>query len=293
MFQDEIELLVAQTFKDAEKDAEIYSRGESGFLFDDTIDEGPAPSDAPLKKPNDSPGILYYLQRNASTFVIRILPTVNLREEWQNVLDAPEDYPSLRLLGSEDERAIEDKLDFYECDNLQLAKALKAQLANKRFPLHEERIINVSDPGDNWWIKNDESGLSVYFKLCRTESINSLVKAGPLGDCDGALSFFNKLYGYFSLLFPVRDFSSAHGQFFMSCEDNSHPLFQELGKVFTEGEIGNGLWERLRELEGQAQKPEVLSSLRRANYFLMEIASMRSFWMVIQNQLDLEAPQGR
>lgn len=277
MFHDDIEFLVSQTFKEAE---ERSLRG--AFVFE----EEEQPSSPSPKLPDEAPGVLYYLQKNASTFVLRMLAAPNLREEWRKVINSPEDYPSLRLLSSEDERSVEEKLSFFECDNLQLAKALKDQLANKRFPLHEERIINVSDPGDNWWVKRENSGLSVYFKLCRTESMDSLVKVGPLGDCEGALSFFNKLYGYFSLLFPVKDFSSAHGQFFVSCEEKHHPLFDELGKVFTEGEIGNALWEKLRELESNAKEANVLASIRRANYFLMEISTARSFWIEIQERLN-------
>ena len=71
----------------------------------------------------------------------------------------------------------------------------------------------------------------------------------------------------------------------MSCEQENNPLFQEIVNVFATGEIGNGTWERLREVESQAKEPVVIESLNKANYFLMEIASMRSFWMEIQDQL--------
>lgn len=276
MFQDDIELLVAQTFKDAEN----LSREDGGFRF---LDEEFGPNKG---EPEECPGVLYYLQKNSSTFVLRMLPSSNLREDYKKVLASPEDYPSLRLLSADDDRELHDKLSFHECDNIALAKALKEQLANKRYPLHEERIINVSDPGDNWWIKKDGNNLSLFFKLCRTESIDCLVKAGPLGDREGSLKFLNQLYGYFSLLFPVKDFSSAHGQFVLSCEESENPFFEELADVFVKGEIGNRMWEKLRELEGQAPSEEVLSSLKRANYFLMEVAAIRSFWIEVEKSLD-------
>lgn len=279
-FRDEIEMLVAQTFRDAE----MLSKDGNDLVFSDE-EQSDFHDSGNMRLPDEVPGILYYLQKKASTFVIRIHPTNNLSETRKSILANPEDYPSLRLLSGDDDRSLEEKLDFHECDNLQLAQAIKHQLANKRFPLHEERIINVSDPGDNWWVKADGERLAIYFKLCRTESMDSLIKAGPLGERDGAMDFFNKLYGYFSLIFPVKDFSSAHGQFFLSCEHEAHPLFQELVKVFTEGEIGNGLWEKLRDLEFGAKSPEVLSSIKRANYFLMEVAAMRSFWVEIQKKL--------
>lgn len=278
MFQDDIEQLVAMTFQEAE----LYSKSKEIFGFEGYDTES---DDSNLKKPDEGPGVLYYLQKNVSTFVVRILVCENLKTSFKEVLENPEEYPSLRLLNSEDERELIDKLDFFECDNLQVARTIKDQLANKRFPLYEERVLNVSDPGDNWWIKRDGSDLSVFFKLCRTESMDSLVKAGPLGDCEGALKFFNQLFGYFSLLFPVKDYSSAHGQLHITCEEQNNPIFEEVVSIFTEGEMGNRLWEKLREIESHINDERILSNLRRANYFLMEVASLRNFWIEIQQKL--------
>ncbi|MEX0798966.1 MAG: hypothetical protein WEB87_06010 [Bacteriovoracaceae bacterium] len=289
MFSDDIEQLVSETFQEAQ----FYKPGEQGFFFDeetekpDEINFSQDSFDRDFRPP-DVPGVLYYLQKNSSTFVLRILPARDLRLEWEKVVAAPENYPSLRLLSAADadERTLQQKLDFFECDSLQLAKELKENLANKRFPLHEERVINVGDPGDNWWIKPGNGDFTVYFKLSRTESMNELVKAGPLADIDHSLAIFSKLYGYFSLLFPIKDFSSGHGQFSLGCEDPQDDLFKELMDIFLKGEFGNRLWERLRQLEQEAQEPKYLDSLRRANYFLMSIAASRSFWRKIQDQLE-------
>ncbi|MCO4756321.1 MAG: hypothetical protein KC478_17710, partial [Bacteriovoracaceae bacterium] len=128
MFQDDIELLVAQTFKGADS----YS-GSSEFPWSSVDDDF-------MEIPSDTPGVLYYLQKNASTFVIRMIESSDLRALRERILATPEEYPSLRLLSSDDERTLEEKLNFFECDNLQIAKSLRRQLANKRFPLHEERI---------------------------------------------------------------------------------------------------------------------------------------------------------
>ncbi len=267
---DEIERLVSQTFEEAKR----FARESSDFRFDgdDAHHEKGA-----IIAPEETCGVLYHLQKNESTFVLRMLVSENLKEDWKTVIKGPENYPSLRLEGE-----VEESLRFFECDSIKLAKALKAQMANKRFPLHEERIINVSDPGDNWWLKKEEDGFSVFFKLCRTESMDSLVKAGPLGDCEGAMGLFNKLYGYFSLLFPLADYSSAHGQLYFSSKDAHDPVYGDIQNLFLTGEMGNHLWEKLRTLEAEIAEPKVLDSLKRANFFMMEIALMRSFWREVQ-----------
>lgn len=269
-FNDEIEKLVSQTFEEAKK----IARESSDFLFED---EELSHASAPRIAPEETCGVLYHLQKNESTFVLRMMVCENLREDWGKVINSPNEYPALRLEGE-----VEEELRFFECDSIKLAKALKAQMANKRFPLHEERIINVSDPGDNWWLKKSDHGLSVYFKLCRTESMDTLIKAGPLGDCEGAMSLFNKLYGYFSLLFPLADYSSAHGQLYFSSKDPADAVFSDLQDLFLTGEMGNHLWEKLRSLEEEITDPKILESLRRANFFMMEIACMRSFWREVQ-----------
>lgn len=276
MFKDEIEKLVAETLENVH--SQNFERND--FFFDG---KGP---EKPKNMPDKVPGFIYYLQKKTSTFVIRILESDSLADDYKRILRYPEEYPSLRLLNEEDPRPLEKKLDFFECDSIGLAKAVKNQLANKRFPIHEEHIINVSDPGDNWWVKEDKGQLSIFFKLSRTESMEELVKIGPLGDPDHALSLFNQLYGYFAMLFPVKDYSSAHGQFTISCEKPFDPIFRDFMGIFTKGDIGHEFWEYLRHLEVRSQGRSYAKSLQQANYYLMEIALMRSFWMKIQGQLE-------
>ena len=112
MFQDDIELLVSQTFKEAQE-----LEGKNEFPWEATGDNF-------LEVPSDTPGLLYYLQKNSSTFVIRMIEAEDLRSMRERIISAPEDFPSLRLLSGEDGRSLEEKLNFFECDNLQIAKSI-------------------------------------------------------------------------------------------------------------------------------------------------------------------------
>lgn len=272
--QDEIEKLVTQTLKEAQLISRESLRKMSFPEQNQNLIVAP-----------ECPGVLFHLQVFASTFVIRIVESENLKRDQRKILENPQDYPVLRLMQDDGIDHFEDKLKFFETDSLQAAKAIKKQMANKRFPIVEEHMINVSDPGDNWWIKRQNDSLEIFFKLCRTESIDSLRKIGPLGDANMTMDFLNRLYGYFTLLFPVRDFSSAHGQFYIGCEAKNNLLFNDFVDIFVSGEIGTELWEKMRTLELSAQKAEHINSLRRANYFLVEIAALRSFWLIIQSML--------
>lgn len=274
----DLDALVQETFKTS-LDIKGMNPFYSEFQFEDEN------TNSVIDIPEQVPGILYNLEIKASTFVIRILPSPNLADDYQKILANPENYPALRLI-SDDEKNVEQKLSFFESDSLVMAKELKKELGNKRFPIFEEHILNVSDPGDSWWISSEKSEFKIFFKLSRTESMDKLLKLGPLGDTDHAIDMFNKLYGYFQMLFPVADYSSAHGQLAIRCERQYDPIFKALTEIFTIGDADHAFWEYLRDLEVKAAGKPYMESLKKANFFIMQIATMRRFWMQIQNKLE-------
>lgn len=273
----DLDALVKETFNTS-LDMKGMDPFSNDFKFVDDSSE--------LDLPEMVPGILYNLEIKASTFVIRILPSSNLADDYQKILLNPESYPTLRLLDDE-EKSVKQKLCFFESDSFVLARELKKELGNKRFPIFEEHVLNVSDPGDSWWISSERSEIKIFFKLSRTESMESLVKLGPLGDTEHAVDMFNKLYGYFQMLFPVSDYSSAHGQLAIRCEREHDPIFKAFTDIFVKGDADHEFWEYLRDLEVKAQGKPYMESLQKANFFMMQIATMRRFWMQIQERLEV------
>ncbi len=267
---DEIDFLVRETFKDAEGQKPARGFFDSFFRKDE-------------KLPDEVPGFFYHLQKKASTFVIRIHACKNLKAEYKNILKHPNLYPALRL--GEGEEEIEEKLCFFECDRFEIAQNIKAHLGNKRFPLFEEHIFNISDPGDSWWLKADGHHLKILFKLSHTEDISRLVKLGPLGDPERSQDVLNQLYGYFKMIFPVENYASAHSQWSISCEQSDNRNFNFLKELFITGEPNYDLWDFLMKLERENQDEKVRDSIQKANYFLMELAATRHFWKIIEEQL--------
>lgn len=271
----DLDALVQETFKNS-LDMKGMDPFKSEFKF----------RDEEIELPEMVPGILYNLEIKASTFVIRILPSSNLADDYQKVLAHPENYPTLRLL-SDDEKPVKEKLCFFESDSFVLAKELKKELGNKRLPIFEEHVLNVSDPGDSWWISTEGNEFKIFFKLSRTEAMDKMIKLGPLGDTEHAIDMFNKLYGYFQMLFPVADYSSAHGQLAIRCEREHDPIFKAFIEIFTKGDADHAFWEYLRDLEVKAEGKAYMESLQKANFFMMQIATMRRFWMQIQDRLEV------
>ena len=269
---DDISFLLQETIKDAESPSRRNNKFISSFLSNHEED-----------LPEEVPGFLYHLQKKPSTFVIRIYPSQNLREDYLNVKKHPDLFPVLRLNEAEGDPI--DSLEYFECDRLELAKAIKSILGNKRFPIFEERVFNISDPGDSWWLKMDDQRLTILFKLSHTEDITKLVKLGPLGDPLKSMEILNQLYGYFKMLFPIDDYSCGHGQWSVSCSEENEIVFNYLKNLLITGETSHDFWEYLRRLEFEAEGKPYLESLQKANYFLMEISCIRNFWKHIEESL--------
>jgi hypothetical protein len=278
MFQDEISKLVAQTFS--------QTKDFTGHFHEDFQFESDTKRHLrPINKPEEIPGFFYNLEVKPSTFVIRILESENLAMDYEKILERPEDYPSLRLVGDE-ELSPFDKLQFFECDTVSITRAVKRQLSNKRFPKFEEHVFNVSDPGDSWWINCQGHTFTLYFKLSHTEQIERLIKIGPLGDIDIATNNLHHFYGLLSTLFPVEDFSSAHGQFSISTTNKDHPFFQDFVNIFKTGDAGHEFWMQLWSLERDCRNDEERASVQAAIYYLMELSVIRRFWGTITQQIN-------
>lgn len=266
---DDISFLVQETFKEANNT--LKNKSLFGG-FKSKLNE----------IPEDSSGVLFRIQRNAATFVLRIHPAEDLRSEYQNILKHPSMYPSMRF---EEEDIIAEELMYYVCDDVRIGQVLKDKLGNKRFSINEEQVFNISDPGDSWWLKREDNKVSIFFKLSHTQDMSDLIKLGPLGDPDSSLEAFSKLYGYFEMLFPLEDYSSGFGQFSFTVGAGRQPIFEQLFRLFAQGDVSPVFWDYLRDLEIQNQNKPYLDALRKANYFILELAETRRFWLEIQSKL--------
>ena len=266
---DDISFLVQETLKESHKNPNGRNVFDSFFKKKAKIDAHVC-------------GVLYQIQQNASTFVVRTHVCENLAQEHASVLKHPNLYPGLRF---SDEDDIEEKLGFFECDDIGIAKSIKEKFGNKRFPIFEEHVFNISDPGDCWWAKLEEDTISIFFKLSHTQNMDELVKLGPLGDSVDTMEYLSKLGGYFQMLFPVSDFSSGFGQFSILTEDPRNLIYRQFKDILADGETSYNFWKFLRELEVEHQDKDYIDRLQAANHFMMELSQLRTFWISVQNDI--------
>lgn len=271
---DEIELLVAETFKHFHENFGQAEAAEAPALHPE-IDE-----DSNTEFPEE-PGVLYHVQRTKTVFVIRTMVSKNIREDYTAIMERPEDYPSLRLLegGAED---LTLKLKFFLVENPFQAEIIHDQLHNRRFPIDEEMMCNLSDPGFSWWLSKKEKGFQLAFTMS-VAADDTTVKLGPLGDRELALRNFQTLEELVSSAGIDMNIQNEMNRVqFTDCEEF---ILEELKDIFEFGVVTQTLTDIFKIL---ARKISDKAQLETTWFYLQELAAMRRFWIQIQFDLNAE-----
>ena len=267
---DDIEFMVSETFKHLHTNYPQVADVVSAPIVPDSgeeINEYPA-----------EPGILYHLQKTSSLFVIRTLVSQNIRDDYYKISERPENYPSLRLLDGGNENS-EKKLRFFILENHLQAEIIHDQISNRRFPVNEEMMCNLSDPGFSWWLTKKSNGFQISFTLSVGPS-DDTVKLGPVGDHQLALRSFQQMENlmqeaglHLNIQNEVNRVQFNEGEDF---------LLEELKDLFEFGVLGEGMTNLFKLL---ARRISDHSQLETLWLYLQEIAAMRQFWIQIQYDL--------
>lgn len=229
------------------------------------------------------PGLLYKVEDRLSTFVIRIKACECVGVAKKLVEKNPEQFPSLRLNDI-------SELKFFTVDQFALAKEIEIMLSHRVFSKFEEHIMNVSDPSDSWWLEKNNQEFKLYFKLSHTHNLDALIKLGPIGDAHFYEDTFQKIAGYFQLLFGLKEFEVSHSGVLIIPEDPNSLCFKEFYQIFEQGLIGHnliGLWNFLEAEHFRSEKKR--ESLQKANYLFTTIAVKRNFWLKVEESLNCDS----
>lgn len=259
---DDIEFLVNETFKHFEQNfAHLEESGEL-VMKEDIVNQVEYPATA---------GVIYHVQKSTSIFVIRTFVSENIREDFFKIAESPEDYPSLRLLEGANQE-IEGRLKFFIVDNLFQAEIIHDQINNRRFPIHEELICNISDPGFSWWLTKKEKGFQLAFTMS-VASEEDTIKLGPMGDRELAIRNFQTFEDLVTKAGLEMNIQNEINRVqFTDCD----PFLQEeLKDIFEFGVITDSMQELFRSL----------GNMTTWLYF-QELAAVRRFWIQIQYDLN-------
>jgi hypothetical protein len=287
---DEIELMVEETYRHyQERFPEGDYIGEAQVVGMRKLEEVKAVETQEELAPNfdfeeiidslpTNPGIIYHIQKSTTVFVIRTFVSRNIREDHARIIEHPEEFPSLRLL----EGGVQDlshRLRFFLVDNPNQAEIIHDQLNNRRFPVDEEMMCNISDPGFSWWLTPKGRGFQLSFTLSVSSGEES-IKLGPLGDQQIALKNFRALEVLMTK--AGLDLSMQNEMRSVQFTDGEEMLLEELRDLFEYGVVSGPMTDLFRLL---ARGIEDMSSLESCWFYLQELAAMRRFWIQVQYDL--------
>jgi len=270
---DEIELLVEQTYRHFQdqfsKEAESSDSASFGMRnnLNFIIPQGP--------------GIIYHIQKSMGLFVLRTFISLNIRNDYVNILEEPGNYPALRLLEGSGQVDISSRLRFFSVQNSLHAEMIHDQINNRRFPIEEETLCNISDPGFSWWLSTKGKGFKISFNLAHSE-YEGYIKLGPLGDQNVALKQFEHLSSILQQSGLDLEMQAEVNRF--SLDEGEALIIEELRKLFEEGIISESLAHLFKLL---ARNYKDHTSLESTWFYLDELASMRKFWIQVQDDLFL------
>lgn len=266
---DDIEQMVEETYKHF---YENYSQEAAPEIMPEII------QDRDLEIPEEA-GVIYHVQKSVSIFVIRTMVSHNIREDYLKILERPEDYPSLRFTeGGMTEVA--DKLKFFLVENPSQAEIIHDQLHNRRFPINEEMMCNLSDPGFSWWLTKKSNGFQLAFTMSVANNENT-IKLGPLGDRELALKNFQQLETLVTSAGIEMNIQNEMNRVqFTDCEEF---ILEELKDVFEFGVMTQTLNDLFKIINSKIKND---STLQTTWFYLQELAAMRRFWIQIQYDLN-------
>lgn len=248
-------------------------RKNGNFHFNESED-----FEAYEEKGPTGPGVIYRIDKSIGTFCIRGSASEDL--EWSldeikssGSKESQEWEKTLRL--DSNELSQMDDIFYFETQTFPQAEILADQLLNRRFPLEEDLVCNISDPGFSWWMKSKEGSFEIYFQSYGIERANDLVQLGPLGDKLMTSHRFNRAISSLRKLFSINEFSCTEKSLTISAAHPKDENFRAFQSIFTQGQwlLPKGIFENVPD-----GKTLFL--------FFQELAILRRFWVNIESQLE-------
>lgn len=219
----------------------------------------------------EAPGLLFYIEKGANTFCLRGVSTDDIAYTANELLSGGS---KLEKKFKTDINEIKDQLMSFVTDEEAEAEVLIDLVFNRRFPIHEDVLCNISDPGFSWWMKNEEDSFSIYFQSHGIERAQNFLRLGPLGESVLSSRRLSDALPYLRDSFSINEFSSNRKSFTISsaranCED-----FKAFQDIFVTGS------------KPLSREMFPMSSAGLTLYlFFKELALTRRFLLLVESQV--------
>lgn len=256
------------THSDKHQDLLEKEKQNSDFyenVYEDVLEEG-------LPLAPAGPGLLFKIEKGSQTFCIRGFATDCIE---QSLLDVESGEVNARAkLKFRDENDF-DHLNFFEIPSFDLAFRIQNNLFNRRFPINESLVCNLSDPGFSWWLNDSEDGFELFFQTYQILGNENFLSIGPIGDQFKAVQRLHAAENTLRKFFPIKEFSCDDKSFKIVPCDPENKKYQQFLDLLYRGEK-----DFLSEFFPQDTDEQVLYD------YLLELASMRSLWINVEEILE-------
>ncbi len=215
-------------------------------------------------------GIFYFLDRGEKTFCVRGIPVEDASQVFRQIENGEF---NLEKFGNFDPS--KNELNFFPTKSVSLAEILQNQICNQRFPINEDMIFNLSDPGFSWWMTIEDDGFRIFMRHPGPDLMDKIINLGPLGDPKKAKRIFNEIVFKLVNLFPIEEFYCNEISFNLRVKDKKNFFFQALKDLFHRGSMEDEICEYFGAYLG----PHHLN-------FFSEISAIRGFWVKIKKQMN-------
>ena len=247
--------------------------GQTHFSFDEVQRPAIIEQVAPIQDNDTTPfpistGLVFKIDHSSSTFCVRGIKSLNINETIHELMNEDENLLKRLKIREKEELA---RVHYFETKSIEQAEIISEYIINRRFPIHEEMVCNLSDPGFSWWCESGESSLKVYFKAQSVERDTDFIRLGPIGDRGIAAVKLALCEGLVKKLFSIAEYSSTEKSFEIKAVNPKDENFLKFKNIFEKGQFDFDINEDELSLEHQ-----------RLGVFLEELAVVRGFWISVE-----------
>ncbi|PIK16549.1 hypothetical protein [Halobacteriovorax sp. JY17] len=219
-----------------------------------------------------SPGLIFKIDSGVSTFCVRGILCHNINESVHSVMNDEEgSWKKLKINDREELSGIH----YFETSSIEQSEMIAEYILNKRFPIQEEMVCNLSDPGFSWWLESNENGMKVYFKAQSVERDQQFMRLGPIGDRGISSLKFSKCEGLLRRLFSISEYSTSDKSFEIKPFNLNDSNFLNFKDIFEKGEFNF-----------EFDPADLTVDHQRLVIFLQEVAAVRGFWISVEEILN-------
>ncbi len=226
----------------------------------------------------EGPGLLFRVDRLGPTFCLRGMISKNLKADFERLGKETEILTEVFRLDPAHQKSDSiDQVLFYETQSIELAEVIYDQLFNRRLPVEEDLLCNLSDPGFSWWFKKVDQTFKIYFRSHGVTRVEDCVRLGPIGDRKIAVMRLSQLQPLLLNCPGVKSFELTDKKAQFSFEGQSEAELSQMNEIldlFLKGRTPTNL---IHESEKNHQKT--------LSYYLSEVAALRSFWLEVEAQI--------